>query len=195
MSIGPSRAAAPRPPRADESTRRATRPEPPPAAEREAFERCYAHRGGERAAEADDAAREAAVRSDPLPPSAEQALRWTLAQQRLAQEVAAPPAAGAVDRELFELLARHVGSVLRPAGTGPSRIALRLDPRVFGGTDLWIEETAGGWRLDARSDDPRLVEALAALSGRLVERFAAAGLGALEVHCPAPDGVAGVGPR
>jgi hypothetical protein len=100
----------------------------------------------------------------------------------LSQPTAATPN-GATDPAVAQLMEWHIRRVLASAGSERTEgeVRIELSDAVFPGTALTLERTADGWHLAATSDNRHSLDELNRFAPALVERFAKASLGRLQV--------------
>jgi hypothetical protein len=95
-----------------------------------------------------------------------------------------PPAANAApDPSLAELIEKHVRRVLasaQPRGAD-GEVRIELSDAVFPGTALSLKRTVSGWELTATADNRQSLDKLKSYAPELIERFAQASLGKLQV--------------
>jgi len=94
----------------------------------------------------------------------------------------APPT-GAGDPAMAQLMEWHIRRILASAGSerAESEIRIELSDAVFPGTALTLKRTADGWHLAATADKRHSLDELNRFAPALVERFAQASLGRLQV--------------
>jgi hypothetical protein len=109
--------------------------------------------------------------------------------------IQAASAPTAPDLSIAELIEKHVRRALASQETrGTSaggELRLELSDAVLPGTALSLRRTAGGWRLSATADNKQSLERLSEFAPALVQRFAQASLGELEVSIGGPEMTAG----
>ena len=88
--------------------------------------------------------------------------------------------------QLIERFARHIRRMLACEGARSgevgSQVMLTVADEQHGAVDLWLERGHGGWQLSLETDDHEIAARLRAGSDELAERFAAGGLGSLELR-------------
>ena len=96
---------------------------------------------------------------------------------------AAAMSAGAPDPAVAQLMEWHIRRILASAGSerAESEIRIELSDAVFPGTALTLKRTADGWHLAATADNRQSLDELNRFAPALVERFAKASLGRLQV--------------
>jgi len=86
---------------------------------------------------------------------------------------------------LSDLLERRVRRLLMDEQAGKAdeggRLMMTLDDGPLGGTEIWLERSASGWRVEARAGDEDTGRLLDESADDLRDRFNAAGLGDLEL--------------
>jgi hypothetical protein len=77
----------------------------------------------------------------------------------------------------------HIRRILASAGSdrAADEIRIELSDAVFPGTSLTLKRTADGWHLAATADNRHSLDELIRFAPALVERFAQASLGHLQV--------------
>jgi hypothetical protein len=94
-------------------------------------------------------------------------------------------AAGAPDLTFAELVEKHVRRALASQeasrGSPGGEMRIELSDAVLPGTALALRRTSEGWRLSATSDNRQSLDRLNQYAPALVERFARASLGRLEI--------------
>jgi hypothetical protein len=92
-------------------------------------------------------------------------------------------ATGAPDPAVAQLMEWHIRRILASAGTerAADEIRIELSDAVFPGAALTLKRTADGWHLAATADNRHSLDELNRFFPQLVERFAAASLGRLQV--------------
>jgi hypothetical protein len=108
------------------------------------------------------------------------------------QAASGPPAP---DLSIAELIEKHVRRALalqetRRTSAG-GEVRLELSDAVLPGTALSLRRTADGWQLSATADNKQSLERLNEFAPSLVQRFAQASLGRLEISIEAPPVTAG----
>lgn len=90
---------------------------------------------------------------------------------------------GAPDPAVSQLMEWHIRRILASAGSerAEGEIRIELSDAVFPGTALTLKRTADGWHLAATADNRHSLDALNRFAPALVERFAQASLGRLQV--------------
>jgi hypothetical protein len=88
------------------------------------------------------------------------------------------------DRAFAELIEKHVRRVLasrEARGSHGGEVRIELSDAVLPGTALLLKRTSAGWQLSATSENRQSLDMLEQFAPALVERFARASLGRLEV--------------
>jgi hypothetical protein len=100
-----------------------------------------------------------------------------------APQSGAPTASSAPDASLAELIEKHVRRVLAAAQprSGDGEVRIELSDAVFPGTALSLRRTNSGWELTATADNRQSLDKLKSYAPDLIERFAQASLGQLQV--------------
>jgi hypothetical protein len=90
---------------------------------------------------------------------------------------------GAPDPAVAQLMEWHIRRILASAGSdrAADEIRIELSDAVFPGTALTLKRTADGWHLAATADNRHSLDELNRFAPALVERFAQASLGRLQV--------------
>jgi hypothetical protein len=90
---------------------------------------------------------------------------------------------GAPDPAVAQLMEWHIRRILASAGSdrAADEIRIELSDAVFPGTALTLKRTADGWHLAATADNRHSFDELSRFAPALVERFAQASLGHLQV--------------
>lgn len=90
---------------------------------------------------------------------------------------------GAPDPAVAQLMEWHIRRILASAGSdrAADEIRIELSDAVFPGTALTLKRTADGWHLAATADNRHSLDELNRFAPALVERFAQASLGHLQV--------------
>lgn len=120
------------------------------------------------------------------------ALQWAAAQAPTSPSAMAAVATEGPDLTLAELIEKHIRRTLVTSasdGSSSEEVRLELSDAVLPGTALTLRRAPGGWQLLASTDNREALERLSQHSPALVERFARASLGSLEVL--AQGGVSG----
>ena len=106
-----------------------------------------------------------------------------MAQRAGPPQPAAPVPTGAPDPAVAQLMEWHIRRILASAGSerAESEIRIELSDAVFPGTALTLKRTADGWHLAATADNRQSLDELNRFAPALVERFAQASLGRLQV--------------
>jgi len=91
--------------------------------------------------------------------------------------------AGAPDPAVAQLMEWHIRRILASAGSdrAADEIRIELSDAVFPGTALTLKRTPDGWHLAATADNRHSLDELNRFAPALVERFAQASLGRLQV--------------
>jgi len=113
------------------------------------------------------------------------------AQHVIEQGPAGQPAApaGAADPSIAELIEKHVRRALasiQARSSTDDEVRIELSDAVFPGTALSLKRTADGWHLNATADNRQSLDKLNHFAPALVERFARASLGHLQVSLESP---------
>lgn len=113
------------------------------------------------------------------------------AQHLIEQGPGGQPAApaGAPDPSIAELIEKHVRRALASVQARSStdgEVRIELSDAVFPGTALSLKRTADGWHLNATADNRQSLDKLNHFAPALVERFARASLGHLQVSLESP---------
>jgi hypothetical protein len=99
--------------------------------------------------------------------------------------IQAASAPTAPDLSIAELIEKHVRRVLASQETrrtsAGGEVRLELSDAVLPGTALSLRRTANGWQLSATADNKQSLERLNEFAPVLVQRFAQASLGQLEI--------------
>ena len=101
---------------------------------------------------------------------------------------AAPPA-GAPDPSIAELIEKHVRRALASVQARSStdgEVRIELSDAVFPGAALSLKRTPEGWHLNATADNRQSLDKLNHFAPALIERFARASLGHLQVSLESP---------
>jgi hypothetical protein len=100
-----------------------------------------------------------------------------------ASQTAAATPSGAPDPAVAQLMEWHIRRILASAGSdrAADEIRIELSDAVFPGTALTLKRTADGWHLAATADNRHSLDELNRFAPALVERFAQASLGRLQV--------------
>jgi hypothetical protein len=88
------------------------------------------------------------------------------------------------DRAFAELIEKHVRRVLasrEARGSHGGEVRIELSDAVLPGTALLLKRTSSGWQLSATSENRQSLDMLEQFAPALVERFARASLGRLDV--------------
>ncbi|MFL6604247.1 MAG: hypothetical protein ACJ8R9_23345 [Steroidobacteraceae bacterium] len=96
----------------------------------------------------------------------------------------AAAAAGAPDPSIAELIEKHVRralSSIQARSSTDGEVRIELSDAVFPGAALSLKRTADGWHLNATADNRQSLDKLNHFAPALVERFARASLGHLQV--------------
>jgi hypothetical protein len=90
---------------------------------------------------------------------------------------------GAPDPAVAQLMEWHIRRILASATSegADGEIRMELSDAVFPGTALTLKRTADGWHLAATADNRHSLDELNRFAPQLVERFAEASLGCLQV--------------
>ena len=90
---------------------------------------------------------------------------------------------GAPDPAVAQLMEWHIRRILASAGSdrAADEIRIELSDAVFPGTALTLKRTPDGWHLAATADNRHSLDELNRFAPALVERFAQASLGRLQV--------------
>ena len=90
---------------------------------------------------------------------------------------------GAPDPAVAQLMEWHIRRILASAGSdrAADEIRIELSDAVFPGTALTLKRTADGWHLAVTADNRHSLDELNRFAPALVERFAQASLGRLQV--------------
>lgn len=106
----------------------------------------------------------------------------SIAAEHLSQPAASTPA-GAPDPAVAQLMEWHIRRILASAGSdrAADEIHIELSDAVFPGTALTLKRTPDGWHLAATADNRHSLDELNRFAPALVERFAQASLGRLQV--------------
>ena len=90
---------------------------------------------------------------------------------------------GAPDPAVAQLMEWHIRRILASAGSdrAADEIRIELSDAVFPGTALTLKRTLDGWHLVATADNRHSLDELNRFAPALVERFAQASLGRLQV--------------
>jgi hypothetical protein len=113
------------------------------------------------------------------------------AQHLIEQGPGGQPAApaGAADPSIAELIEKHVRRALasiQARSSTDDEVRIELSDAVFPGTALSLKRTADGWHLNATADNRQSLDKLNHFAPALVERFARASLGHLQVSLESP---------
>jgi hypothetical protein len=108
------------------------------------------------------------------------------AQHLIDQGPGSQPAApaGAPDPSIAELIEKHIRRALASVQARSStdgEVRIELSDAVFPGTALSLKRTPDGWHLNATADNRQSLDKLNHFAPALVERFARASLGHLQV--------------
>jgi hypothetical protein len=106
----------------------------------------------------------------------------SMGAEHLSQPSASTPA-GSPDPAVAQLMEWHIRRILASAGSdrAADEIRIELSDAVFPGTALTLKRTADGWHLAATADNRHSLDELNRFAPALVERFAQASLGHLQV--------------
>jgi hypothetical protein len=106
----------------------------------------------------------------------------SMGAEHLSQPAASTPA-GASDPAVAQLMEWHIRRILASAGSdrAADEIRIELSDAVFPGTALTLKRTPDGWHLAVTADNRHSLDELNRFAPALVERFAQASLGRLQV--------------
>jgi hypothetical protein len=107
----------------------------------------------------------------------------SMGAEHLSQPAASTPAGAAADPAVAQLMEWHIRRILASAGSdrAADEIRIELSDAVFPGTALTLKRTPDGWHLAATADNRHSLDELNRFAPALVERFAQASLGRLQV--------------
>jgi len=111
-------------------------------------------------------------------------LQWVAAQVQASSPAVAAGGAAEAELTFAELVEKHVRRtlvMLESATSNGDEVRLELSDAVLPGTAMTLRRAPGGWQLLASTDNREALERIRQYSPALIERFARASLGSLEV--------------